>query len=162
VAVGRGSRTPAAPRPRGRLLLPGLALFGLTIATYLTITKLAGGSPVCGPLPGCATIDASPYSRILGVPTAAFGMGYSGVMLAVTAGWYRSARRVLLLAAYGLALAGVFVEAYLVYLQLVVIGAVCVWCAAYGLSVVVSFLVAVIELRRPGQARSETADRGRG
>ena len=40
------------------------------------------------------------------------------------------------------------VEAYLVYLQLAVIHAVCVWCAAYGLTVVAGFAATVITLRR--------------
>lgn len=136
-------------RPRAATLLPGIAFIGLAIATYLTLTKLAGGSPVCGPLQGCETVDASPYSRILGLPTAAFGMAYSGVLLALAVGWLRGGGQRLAQAAYLLSLAGVLVEAYLVYLQVAVIHAICAWCAGYGLTVVAGFLAAVSLVRRP-------------
>lgn len=130
----------------------GIAVFGLVIAAYLTITKLAGGSPICGPLQGCQTVDASPYSSILGIPTAAFGILYSLTILVATAAWWRGADRRILLAAYAVSLAGVVVEAYFVYLQVAVIGAVCVWCAAYGLTVVAGFVANIIALRRPSPA----------
>jgi uncharacterized membrane protein len=38
--------------------------------------------------------------------------------------------------------------AYLTYLELFVIHAVCVWCAAYGLTVVVGWLAVALALRR--------------
>jgi uncharacterized membrane protein len=139
-------------RWRGGLVMQGIALIGLAIAAYLTITKLAGGSPICGPLQGCQTVDASPYSSILGIPTAAFGVLYSLTILVATAAWWRSADRRILLTAYAVSLAGVVMEAYFVYLQVAVIGAVCVWCAAYGLTVVAGFIANIIALRRPASA----------
>jgi uncharacterized membrane protein len=145
--------SPAVPtRWRGGLVMQGIALIGLAIASYLTITKLAGGSPICGPLQGCETVDASQYSSILGIPTAAFGILYSLTILAAAAGWWRTADRRFLLAAYAVSLAGVVVEAYFVYLQVAVIGAVCVWCAAYGVTVVAGFAANIIALRRPSPA----------
>ncbi|MFI5262494.1 MAG: vitamin K epoxide reductase family protein [Candidatus Limnocylindrales bacterium] len=152
---------PASARPRAAWLLPAIGVIGLAISAYLTITKLAGGSPVCGPLQGCETVDASPYSSILGIPTAAFGLLYSGAYLVATVGWIRRGERRLLLGAYLLGLIGVLLEAYLVYLQLAVIHAVCIWCAAYGLTVLAGFVAVVIELRR-GDRPPGTADRGRG
>jgi uncharacterized membrane protein len=40
-------------------------------------------------------------------------------------------------------LAGVLFEAYFLYLELFVIGAVCVWCTSYGLSLVLRFVIAL-------------------
>ena len=53
-----------------------------------------------------------------------------------------------LLGAYGLGLLGVIFVGYLTYLELFVIHAVCTWCATYGLTVVVGWLVAALSLRR--------------
>ena len=44
-------------------------------------------------------------------------------------------------------LAGTLFEAYLVYLELFVIHAVCSWCAAYGITVVLGWLLTVPALR---------------
>ena len=112
-----------------------IAAIGLAISAYLTVTKLAGGSPICGPLQGCETVDASAYSTILGIPTAAYGIAYSLTLIVATAAWWRSGDRRILLAAYALSLIGVVMEGFFVYLQVAVIHAVCVWCAGYGLTV---------------------------
>jgi len=137
---------------RGVPVMVAIALIGLAIASYLTVTKLAGGSPICGPLQGCETVDASPYSTILGIPTAAFGLVYSLTLIAATLVWWRSGDRRFLLAAYALSLVGVVMEGYFVYLQVAVIHAVCVWCAGYGLTVVAGFVANIIALRRASAA----------
>jgi len=151
-APAEGAIPTAAGRWRGGPVMMAIAAVGLAVATYLTVTKLAGGSPICGPLQGCETVDASAYSSILGIPTAAFGVAYSLTLLAATAAWWRNADRRFLLAAYALSLAGVVMEAFFVYLQLAVIHAVCIWCATYGLTVVAGFLANIIALRRPAEA----------
>jgi len=149
-APGLEPTTPG--RSRAGLVMSAIALVGLAIALYLTVTKLAGGSPVCGPLQGCETVDASAYSTILGIPTAAYGIAYSLAIIVASQVWWRRADRRFLLAAYALSLAGVIIEAGFVYLQLAVIHAVCVWCATYGLTVVLGFLTNVIALRRSAEA----------
>jgi uncharacterized membrane protein len=138
-------------RPGGGLAT-GAALLGLVIAGYLAWTRLAGGLPVCGPLHGCETVATSPYSEILGVPVAYLGVAFSIVLTILAAAWWRSRDRRPLLGLYGLGLLGVLFVAYLTYLELFVIGAVCVWCAAYGVTIVTGWLIAAVALRayRPG------------
>jgi uncharacterized membrane protein len=59
-------------------------------------------------------------------------------------------RRIELLAAhYGLSLVGIVFEVYFIYLELFVIGAVCVWCASYGLSLLARFVIALWVWRGP-------------
>ena len=60
----------------------------------------------------------------------------------------RTGRIELLAAHYGLSLVGVVFEAYFTYLEVFVIGAVCVWCATYGLSLLARFGVALAVWRR--------------
>lgn len=148
----QGATTGTTTPWRGVPVMLAIAVIGLAISSYLTVTKLAGGSPICGPLQGCETVDASAYSTILGIPTAAFGIAYSLTLIVATAAWWRSGDRRILLAAYALSLIGVVMEGYFVYLQVAVIHAVCVWCAGYGLTVVAGFVANIIALRRPSPA----------
>ena len=135
------------------LILAALDVVGLAIASYLSVVELRGGVPVCGPIKGCEDVARSEYSRIAGVPVAVFGVGLSLVLLSCAIAWYRTNLRALLLAHYGLSLAGVVFEAFL-YLQVVIIRAVCVWCTSYGLSLLLRFVIAlVVWLRQPGTWR---------
>ena len=141
------------PRLRPGLLLAALDAVGLVIATYLSSVELRGDLPYCGPLHGCETVALSPYSRIAGVPVAVFGVVLSLSLLLLALAWIRSGRLALLAAHYGLSLVGVVFEIYFTYLEVAVIGAVCVWCATYGLSLVARFAIALwVWLRRDAYA----------
>jgi uncharacterized membrane protein len=139
VAVARRGN----PRLGPGLVLMALDLVGLLIAAYLSAVELRGDVPVCGPLAGCETVALSPYARIGGVPVAVFGVVLSLTLLLLAAGWIRTGRLSLLGAHYGLSLVGVVFELYFTYIEVAVIGAVCVWCASYGLSLLARFGVAL-------------------
>lgn len=126
------------------IILAVLDVIGLAIALYLSAVELQGGVPVCGPIKGCEEVALSEYSRIGGIPVAVFGVGLSLVLLTLALAWWRTDLYVLLLAHYGLSLAGVIFEAYFLYLQLFVIGAVCIWCTSYGLSLILRFVIALV------------------
>ena len=124
---------------------------GLLTALYLSATRLAGGLPVCLPGGGCETVALSEYSSIFGMPVALLGAGFSAVLLGLIVAWLRLADRRPLYAAYALALFGVLFVAYLTYLELFVIHAVCPWCVAYAISVVITFAATALAVRRlPG------------
>lgn len=132
------------------LILAVLDLIGLAIASYLAIVEVGGGVPVCGPLHGCETVAQSEYSRIGGVPVAVYGVGLSLILFTLAIAWWRTNYYGLLLAHYGLSLAGVIFEIYFLYIQIAVIRAVCVWCTTYGLSLILRFVIAfVVWLRQP-------------
>jgi uncharacterized membrane protein len=132
------------------LILAVLDVIGLLIATYLSVVELAGSVPVCGPIKGCEEVANSEYSRIGGVPVAVFGVALSLLLLTLAIAWWKTDAYGLLLAHYGLSMAGVIFEIYFLYLQLFVIHAVCVWCTSYGLSLVLRFVVAfIVWLRQP-------------
>jgi uncharacterized membrane protein len=132
------------------LILAVLDIVGLAIASYLAIVEVGGGVPACGPLKGCETVALSEYSRIGGVPVAVYGVGLSLILFSLAIAWWRTNLYGLLLAHYGLSLAGVIFEVYFMYLQVAVIKAVCVWCTSYGLSLILRFVIAlVVWLRQP-------------
>lgn len=125
------------------LVLAALDLVGLAIAGYLSSVELRGELPNCGPLRGCEEVALSEYSRIGGIPVAVFGVILSLVLFSLAIAWWRTGDGRLLALHYGLSLLGVMFELYFTYLELFVIGAVCVWCAGYGISLVARFLVAL-------------------
>jgi uncharacterized membrane protein len=113
-----------------------LAVAGLGIATYLLAARILGEPPACGPVKGCETVAASEYATLFGVPVALFGVAFSAVLAIACAAWWRRADRRALYASYGLGLAGVIAVAYLTYLEVFVIGAICVWCVGYAATLV--------------------------
>lgn len=147
-----GGRPDPAGRPQLAALLAVIAAVGLVIAAYLTWTRLAGIVPPCLPGGGCETVEGSAYSAVNGIPVALFGVGYSTMILVLALAWWRTAERRAALLAYGLGLAGLLVEIYLVYLELFVIKAICVWCVAYGLTVVAGFVLATLAVSGRGRA----------
>jgi uncharacterized membrane protein len=126
------------------LILAALDTFGLVVATYLATVELSGGVPVCGPLEGCAEVAKSEYAWIGPIPVAVFGVGLSLVLLVAALGWWRTNDRRLLAIHYGLSLVGVTFEAWFMFAQVFLIEAVCVWCTAYGVSLVLRFVIALI------------------
>ncbi len=139
----------AVRRLHPAVVLASLDLVGLLIAGYLSSVELRGELPACGPLKGCEEVALSVYSRVGGIPVAVFGVGLSLVLFGLAIAWWRTNDGRLLAAHYGLSLLGVIFEVYFTWLELFVIGAVCVWCASYGISLVARFLVALwVWLRR--------------
>ncbi len=128
-----------------------LSLAGLFVALYLHLFK-AGliGSLACG-TGGCETVQLSPQSRFLGVEVAFIGvLGYV-VLLGLAllslqprfagAGWPSR----LLLWLSGIA---VLFTAYLTYLELFVIGAICRYCVGSAVIILLIFLISLADLRR--------------
>ena len=100
---------------------------GIGVATYITISDAGGGAPAClvgGN--GCQTVADSQYSHLLGINVAVFGIvGYA--LLLFSAMVRGDAGR---FAGLLLALVGFGFSAYLTYLELFVIDAICQWCVA--------------------------------
>ena len=124
-----------------------LALGGIAIAAYLLTVRVLGGAPICGPVHGCDTVAASEYATVLGLPVALFGVGFSIALATATLAWWRLGDRRALYAAYGLGLLGIVAVAYLTYLEVFVIEAICVWCVSYALTIVAGWILAVLAVR---------------
>jgi len=129
-----------------------LAVVGLAIGSYLLAVRILGESPACGPVKGCDTVAASEFATLFGLPVAIYGVGFSVVLVGVCMTWWRLGQRRALYAAYGLGLAAIIAVAYLTYLELFVIEAICVWCVTYAVTIVAGWVIATVAAWR-------TADR---
>jgi uncharacterized membrane protein len=102
-----------------------LALGGGAIASYLTYTHYADETIAC-PTGGCATVQASSYALVAGVPVALIGLlGYLVILGALCLP--RDLGRTLVLVA---ALTGSIFSTYLVAVQAFELDAFCAWCLA--------------------------------
>jgi uncharacterized membrane protein len=119
-----------------------IALTGLGVAIYITIADSGGGHPACvAGGTGCQTVANSSYSHLFGVNVAVFGIvGYVGLLGAVAIPGDAGRFGGLLLA-----LVGFGFSAYLTYLELFVIDAICQWCVA---SAVLMTLVLIANILR--------------
>jgi uncharacterized membrane protein len=135
-----------------RMWLAMLALLGAFIAAYLTLYHYGYiGTLICtGGSQGCETVQTSKYSRLMGFPVAAWGLGYylSVLALAIVGTTDRFAESrgfaVLLLALTGW---GAVFSGYLTYLEAGPIGAWCQWCIASAIVAALLFFVALLDWR---------------
>lgn len=118
-----------------------LAIAGAGVAAYLTWTHYDDRVLLCG-VGDCVTVQQSSYAQIGNVPIALLGLGmYVTIAALGLVRWWHPHRRVATtMGAFGIGLAGALYAAYLTYLELWVIDAICQWCvvsAAITLGIVV-------------------------
>jgi uncharacterized membrane protein len=137
-----------------RMIIAALALGGVGLATYLAMYKLGMIGTLACTVGSCETVNLSRWATLLGLPVAVWGVGFYVVLFLVAllgtterfvdATWVSHA--LLALTAWG-----VVFSAWLTYLELYVIHAVCMFCVISAILVSVTFLVSVFEWRRrPG------------
>ncbi len=127
---------------RLRVAALAVAALGLAVAVYLTYIHYAGLQPFCaGGGHGCERVQSSSYAKVGGVPVALLGLaGYLSIAIALLAPGERAR-----LAAAALTVIGFGFSAYLTYLELFVIDAICQWCVA---SAVLLTVLAVLSVWR--------------
>jgi uncharacterized membrane protein len=121
------------------LVLGALAVAGVAISGYLTYVHATGAPLICGGHGSCATVQSSEYASIGSVPVALVGLMFYltiAVLSVVVPG-----RSMVLLAVFGLSLGGALYSAYLTWVEVAVLGAICYWCVASA--IVVGLLVVV-------------------
>jgi uncharacterized membrane protein len=126
-----------------RRLTAVLALVGVAIAGYLTWVHYAGLEPICvGGGGGCERVQSSRWAELAGVPVAVLGLaGYVAILASLTLREDRGA-----LAAAFVSLVGFGFSAWLTYVEIVKIDAICQWCVASAVVMTALALVSVARL----------------
>lgn len=116
-----------------------LALAGIGVATYIAIAEGGGGTPKClvGGT-GCETVAESRYSDLAGINVAVIGIFGYALLLAAALVPGDAGR----FGGFLTALVGFGFSAYLTYLELFVIDAICQWCVASAVLMTLSLAVA--------------------
>jgi uncharacterized membrane protein len=127
-----------------------LALAGMGVSAYLTYAHLTDQSVACGGSHACDTVQQSVYSEVAGIPIALLGLAAYIVLFFLTLlpgripdswGDYTP------LVTFGISLIGVLYSAYLTYLELFVIRAICRWCLGSAIIMTVFFFLSLPDLK---------------
>jgi len=135
------------------MIMALIALIGVFVSLYLTLYKLGYiGSLVCG-TGSCEYVQLSKWGTFLGLPVAAWGVGYYGAVfvlaLASTQERFEDSRR--LTGALALLTAwGVVFTIWLTYLELFVIHDICRWCVGSGIMTLLLFGLSMWEWKEAG------------
>jgi uncharacterized membrane protein len=127
-----------------------LAGIGIIVSAYLSWVKLAHSQVFCGGSGQCETVANSPYAEIAGIPIAFLGLGAYLVILGLfllenhNEYWKQNSP----LFVFGITLAGTLYSAYLTYLELAVIRAICPYCVVSAIVMTLLFIIAIIRLFR--------------
>lgn len=144
----------------GRLSWVGLAVLGLpgsAVAAYLTYSHWADRPTVCGGIGECELVQTSKYSDIAGVPVALLGLLYFVAMALLALAhinrfkWMRDELEWAQPAALAMALSATAFVAYLTYVELFVLEAICIWCVTLATLTVASLALTVWGLFAGGE-----------
>jgi len=140
-----------------------LGCIGLGISVYLAATHYGKKPIACGGLGECDYVNSSEYASVGGVPVSLLGVGLYASLVASALLWSRrplDERRMVLY--WGLALSGAGYAAYLTYVELAVLHAICVWCVVSAVLLALSLALATAALfLLPASATSAPPDRRR-
>lgn len=132
-------------------LLLALTSAGLLVSIYLVTTHYGDQPIACGGVGDCEAVNSSEYASIGGIPVSLLGVGLYGSLVLAALLWIRETsddRR--MIAFWGLSLSGAGYAAYLTYVELAILHAICVWCVTSATILVASLaLSSAAVLRQP-------------
>jgi uncharacterized membrane protein len=132
------------------MIVAALALAGIFISLYLALYKIGVIGELSCSIGSCETVNTSKWATFLHLPVAVWGLlFYIDVFLISVLGTTRSFENESLVSVLLVAEAaiGVLFSAWLTYLELAVIHAICIWCVTSALVVTMIFVVSIADLR---------------
>jgi uncharacterized membrane protein len=133
-----------------RMIVAALALAGIFISLYLTLYKIGVIGELSCTIGSCETVNTSKWSRFLGLPVAAWGLlFYLDVFVVALVGTMRrfELEPAISFVLVGEAAVGVLFSAWLTYLELGVIHAICIWCVTSAVIVTLILITSIADLR---------------
>jgi uncharacterized membrane protein len=123
-------------------LLLALAAAGLFVSLYLVTTHYGDQPIACAGVGDCEAVNSSEYADVGGIPVSLLGVALYGSLALAAFLWSREPyddRR--MVAFWGLSLSGAGYAAYLTYVELTILHAICVWCVASATILTASLLL---------------------
>jgi len=132
------------------MIVAALALAGIFISLYLTLYKIGVIGELSCSIGSCETVNLSKWSTFIGLPVAAWGLFFYvdvfAIALVGTMPRFESEPLISLVLTAEAAV-GVLFSAWLTYLELRVIHAICIWCVTSAVVVTLIFLTSALDLR---------------
>ena len=142
-----------------RVLTALVSLIGIFVALYLTLYKLGYiGTLVCS-VGSCETVQTSKWATMFGIPIGEWGVAFYVGVLAVSlygltpSNADRRGISQVLVAMTGF---GVVFSAWLTYLELFVINAICQWCVISAILTVILFVLSWLDLKEVSLLSDDT------
>lgn len=130
-----------------------LSVVGVADSSYLlwkhrrsTPLTTGSGGPARCPANGCDLVTQGEYGEIRGIPVAASGVVGYLTLLALSVLAVALGDRNLMRMIFAISGIGVMVSAFLVYLQVGVIRAVCPWCMLSAFTMTTLFILSIVVL----------------
>ncbi len=147
------AKEPMSKLEKLRWVSAGLTLVGLLDSVYLTWIKLTHRLAVCNNIGDCEAVNNSIYSEIgsTDIPIAVMGAGAFLVMLIVLllekrVSIFEDNGVVVVLA---LSMIGVLYSAYLTYIEIFVLKAICPYCVLSAVVLVILLIVTLVRFLQP-------------
>src|ERR1700674_5480529 len=147
-------------RAWSQIFLLACSLLGAAIAIYLTAVHYNESVPlVCSGsgVVNCGLVLSSPYAVVPGtsIPISIPGLAWCASMAALAIVGLRPQPRWLRPAQFAWALVGMLTVLYLVYAEIVRLHAICAWCSALHVLILLMFLVTLVRLTSPAPEPEE-------
>jgi uncharacterized membrane protein len=137
-----------------RMIVAALALAGIFLALYLLLYKLGMIGALTCSVGSCETVNTSKWARFLGIPVAGWGVAWYMATFAIAVasiqGRFADSPGISL-ALLVMTTTGLIFSAYLTWLELFVIHAICQWCVVSAILVLVMFVLTVLDYREGRQ-----------
>ncbi len=122
-------------------LFLAIAILGFGDATYLTVEHFTGGIPPCSVINGCEKVLTSPYATIGPAPIALVGALYYLVLIVLVVLYMDTHGDLWLRTATWIATIGFAISLVLIFLQVSVLHAICLYCMGSAASTTLLFLL---------------------
>jgi uncharacterized membrane protein len=128
--------------PKARLAAIGLSVAGVGVSIYLTVLHYAGVVPACpvGGVVSCEAVLSSSYAVIAetSIPTSAAGIVWFGASALI---WAWPLTRIHI----AWSTIGLLAVTYLVFIEIVRLGVICLWCTAAHVLVIAIVMIAATQ-----------------
>jgi uncharacterized membrane protein len=125
------------------------AVVGLLITSYLTWLHWGGSDLLCRGIGDCEKVNFSAYSEVVGIPISLFGFGMYLAMGTLAGGylWSPGIRPAVWLLLLMLTTSGTLYSAYLTYVEIFILQAICPWCVASAILIALSLGIVLLSAR---------------
>ena len=148
--------------PKLRLAAAIVTGIGLLDSIYLSWVKITQSEVYCGTSGQCETVNNSSYSEIGGIPIAYLGLGaylvIFGLLYLERRGKFWQENSPLFI--FGISLVGVIYSAYLTYIEIWVLHAICPYCVVSALAMLALFVISLLRLTQAPAGTKPIPTRG--
>ena len=124
-----------------------VSLIGFSDATYLTAKHYLGVPINCSLFEGCEEVTSSQYAAIFGIPVSLAGAGYYLLIFVLMIAYLDTRKERITYFISRLTPLGFIASLWFLYLQLFVIGAICLYCMISFTTSTLLFILGLILLQ---------------